>query len=386
MPRCGCAGGSACACSFSVLDTDTIDLTLIGNGSIGNPYTISADLIPNPGQPLYITVAAANTAEPFRSSADFICDGTADQVEIQAAIDQAVSLTVLPRVLLFPGSYAVSTSMDTKGVSIFGQNPLNTFGGDVIITASVGVRVFDNQTGPLLIENLLIFASGAAVLFVDASGGSVIRGCGIVGGDGAGDDAHCAVFEGLTTSAVIIESGFNRGGGAGVGYGVVIRDTFSRIDITHCTFEEGFALLNCSIGGGIVTNNNFRFSDVPDSIHIEDSERIIISNNYLHGSRREGIVLIDSSFNQIFNNSIRYQVAQNSILEDGIRLSGNSDQNMIQGNYIRATGGFGRHGINIEAATCNDNMVTNNDLFLSGAGTSINDAGTATITAAGNRL
>jgi len=44
MARCGCTTG-LCACQIGVADTDTVDMSVTGNGVPDTPYTLSADVI-----------------------------------------------------------------------------------------------------------------------------------------------------------------------------------------------------------------------------------------------------------------------------------------------------------------------------------------------------
>jgi hypothetical protein len=62
-------------------------------------------------------------------------------------------------------------------------------------------------------------------------------------------------------------------------------------------------------------------------------------------------------------------------------VAGDSDYNNIQGNTCRAGALVKkpRYGINISTATCDGNLITNNDLYDDGFGTApLNDAGTLT--------
>lgn len=71
----------------------------------------------------------------------------------------------------------------------------------------------------------------------------------------------------------------------------------------------------------------------------------------------------------------------------GILLEATCDRANVQGNTVRkaAAGNATKYGIEVVAGAT-DNYVTNNDLKNSGATASFFDAGTGTITAAGNRL
>jgi len=58
-----------------------------------------------------------------------------------------------------------------------------------------------------------------------------------------------------------------------------------------------------------------------------------------------------------------------------------NDYNNILINTVRiGAGNTHRYGIRINAATCDDNLVRNNDLYNAGGTANLSDAGTNTIT------
>ena len=70
----------------------------------------------------YIVVAASNSSTDFRTSANYLCDGTADQTEINAAITALGSSG--GTVYLCPGSYYTSAT-----IAITSQNGVFLQGG-----------------------------------------------------------------------------------------------------------------------------------------------------------------------------------------------------------------------------------------------------------------
>lgn len=72
---------------------------------------------------------------------------------------------------------------------------------------------------------------------------------------------------------------------------------------------------------------------------------------------------------------------------DGISIDADSDTNNVQGNTVRGKVSSTqlRYGIRVNNANCDDNLVTNNDLKNAGATANFSDAGTGTVTTAGNR-
>lgn len=91
----------------------------------------------------------------------------------------------------------------------------------------------------------------------------------------------------------------------------------------------------------------------------------------------------DSTVTYIKNDIVVY-----GALNDNIYIADNSNSNVIQGNICRKGEytNLPRYGIRINSADCDNNMVTNNDLYNSGVSASFSDAGTSTSTTAGNRL
>jgi len=83
----------------------------------------------NPGIPL--VVAASNASAKSKASADYICDGTDDQVEIQAAIDRSAAQSGIP-IKLTEGLFTCSASSTLKsGVEIEGVIPTIADQGEI---------------------------------------------------------------------------------------------------------------------------------------------------------------------------------------------------------------------------------------------------------------
>jgi len=104
-------------------------------------------------------------------------------------------------------------------------------------------------------------------------------------------------------------------------------------------------------------------------------------------STQWGIFLASSSNNTIIGNTLTENSQSANNAYDDIYLE-SSDYNNIQTNTCRAGDltNKPRYGINISNAACDGNLVTNNDIYNDGFGTgSFNDAGTGTVTVAGNR-
>lgn len=75
---------------------------------------------PSGKRPPYVVVAASDTPDFLKKSADYICDGTDDQVEIQQAINELASSG--GTVVLLPGEYNIydDISINSENISIYG--------------------------------------------------------------------------------------------------------------------------------------------------------------------------------------------------------------------------------------------------------------------------
>lgn len=107
-----------------------------------------------------------------------------------------------------------------------------------------------------------------------------------------------------------------------------------------------------------------------------------INGNYINGCDFHGIevtALVDS----MIHDNLIYEIGQaTTATYDGIFVDINCDRNSIQGNLIRSASvsPVHRYGINISAASDDDNWVGWNDLLNAGPTADFNDAGTNTRT------
>lgn len=96
-----------------------------------------------------ITVAASNSPAWMKAAADYVCDGTSDNVEWQAAIDDAQSHPAdrKPAIFVLPGDYHWSAGITTGAASIIGvgggTKPANVFwnGPNFTVTPMNAVEV-----------------------------------------------------------------------------------------------------------------------------------------------------------------------------------------------------------------------------------------------------
>lgn len=180
-----CSGCSAnCGCSLTVSNPDpSLTLTLLGDGSAANQWILSGVASGGGGgscnQKTVYTVATVGTTlsgvfgldvatpEPFRSCADFIGDGVNDNVAIQAAFDAAAPVspgTPADKVLLLPGFFRLTATMDLKGVGLSGTRTTSS----VLVPASAFGRIFSNTgfNGSLNDFSLLSVSTGLGLSLI----------------------------------------------------------------------------------------------------------------------------------------------------------------------------------------------------------------------------
>ncbi len=327
-----------------------------------------------------VFVAASDARQKSIDNADFVCDGTDDQVEIQAAIDL---LTVGGRVLLSEGAFSIAAPSSgaaitlTRGVSLQGLGSGLAGAGTILTQLGTGgaanVRLL-RLLGDSLINNLRIVTLG------DVDGILV-------------QDLHCTIeycaIEPLNGHGIDMQEGDvtirnNRISVGGAGHGIfsdgLAGERHVVIDGNLLLGATGYGIRFDGAGVPLratIVNNNFDCG-TGGGIYLDDASDSMVANNLIRsaGSTLHGVRLTDASGVVIANNRIVDSVGSNT--NDGIFLDGNSDNNLITGNKIDGDASL-RYGINVSAAACDDNAVSGN--YLSGTfGTAeFNDAGTGTL-------
>lgn len=182
-------------------------------------------------------------------------------------------------------------------------------------------------------------------------------------------------------------------------------------NVAYGNTVSGFELLGIQYSS---VTGNVSHSNTENGILLRDTGGIdpfavTVSDNSVFKNTLEGIYFFNVSFCKADNNQAiengdngiyvyvgdDCSVCGNSCVKNsdggagdaGIRIRV-SDRCNVQGNTCRAqVGGVGTqsHGIWISSASCDDTLVTNNDCKGGGTANDILDAGTNTVTAAGNR-
>jgi parallel beta-helix repeat protein len=316
--------------------------SLDGSGKV--PSTQLA-ITPSP-RSVTLVVSASNSSASGKASADYVCDGVSDEVEINNAINALP--TAGGRVVLLEGLFTISTSIVPKSnTSLEGQG-----NGTVITlpngfaTANFGVIKNSNVSGSgdigIYILNLKIDGNK-----VNATGGSQ----------------------------------------SGISLNKALRSTVQNVTVENMKSHGIYVSTNGVVGYNLITGNHV-FNCTQYGIGLGSAANNVITDNIVQGTGLHGINIIDSSNNMIKGNMVLDSSQTTNVASDNISLSGASNTNSIQGNTCRqgALTNKPRYGINVSASTCTGNMVTNNDLTTGGTTGAFSDVGTSTVTTSGNKL
>jgi parallel beta-helix repeat protein len=379
-----------------------------------------------------VVIAPSDSSQLSKDKADFECPGTDDTFLFQQAVDLAAG----GRLLITEGTVQLTRPIVVPQFTKL--EGMGQFGTNLRFSGPTATTILDAGTGSVLTDFQITFASTSEVGIDAAENVAVQRvaffdaGLSATGVLVTGD--HVSVVECWSEMAYLVR--------AVVDFeGVVVannRIPTGSIDmgdplgwiVTGNMIENGDifggAASRSIIGHNQIINylgNVFGFSDAAESCVIQGnvieapggaeltlgsgSSFCSVAGNVLGISTDIGINLISAASCSVVGNvlnypgehGIRLSASSDCVIEgnlvfgpgqnsnntfDGIFLEGNSDRNHVTGNRVLSDPlAFvaARYGINVSAATCNDNVVVNNYLGVDAAyGTNaLNDAGTATM-------
>lgn len=384
-----------------------------------------------------LSVAASDAPSMLRNRADFVCDGSGDEVQIQAAIDALPTQGGV--ISLTSGTFNIDAVVNVNKAGMIlrgaGKALNSTTGGTQIKRTTAGAfYVFDCTARMPVFEDLAIInLSGVAatvelVRFTTGCVTPFMRRCNIdndVSTEGA-------LLLGVNTT-LSLEQCFVGGGDDAI---QMTTGTLEAIDTTirsssawcidatsgvirllRCDLQAGAGGLRFTTSGYLYAFNNkiVAFGDDAVQVITSASAECVVLNNYLsadvggdglsvdataggspvriqdnhvNGAGQNGIKLTAVEDGLIQGNKIDFAGSQTDDTYSGIILVSACDRNSVVGNHVRTTTANKlKYGIRIDNANCDDNLVTNN--LLKGAsktgGNEFVDAGTGT-TAADNKI
>lgn len=106
---------------------------------------------------------------------------------------------------------------------------------------------------------------------------------------------------------------------------------------------------------------------------------VVTGNTVLEPGEQHAIQIVDCHKGSVHHNTVTKVGGVTANTYDGIILSGDSDDNLIDHNVIITASSKLRNGINVSAASCNINKVVGNNLGSGYGNVPIADSGTGTI-------
>ena len=385
-------------------------------------------------------VAASNSLD--KSRADYVCDGTADQEEINTAIAALGAAGGV--VLLLEGAYSITGSINlASNVALVGQGPGTVLRIPDGFNADLNV-IYGSSVSGVLVENLRIDGNKANQgagsmngIYLSSATYSEVRGCWVenmtnhgiclfyysntntVAGNTCRGNGNCGIYL-YASSNNVVAANSCRGNGYGIYFdhsdnNVVVANS-CRGNSSHGIFfftggnstiagnscwENGNGISLRYAGSNIVSGNSCHGNG--NGIYLYDSDNNTFSGNsccgnsshgiHLHsscgyntfsgnsccGNGSHGIYLESSCNNNIFaGNSVLGNSKSSDNSYDGIHAYWFCHYNLISGNIVRHQDSQ-RYGINISHSNSNGNLVHGNDLYQAGKTADFNDAGTGTI-------
>jgi len=278
-----------------------------------------------------ILVAASDAPDVIKNTANYICDGTADDVEIQAAI--TATPTAGGNIVLSPGTFNISARVD------FGSHTDLAFTGQgwssiLKLTANTDTQVLGSSAGckRITIKNLTIDGNRS-----NQAAGTTRQGIRFVS----------AVAQDIWIDHVYIHDTYNHG----------ISLSCIKVNISNCLLDscgigptpgDGGIILNSTSDSCIISGCEIRNSGA-DGIS-NQGNRHTISSNKSHDNQDTGINL--AGFGHICTNNetyLNYNCGINSGAGDNLLISNNISYANGRGTGVNTT----HAGIRIRDHTIN---------------------------------
>lgn len=267
-------------------------------------------------------VVGTSTSGATVTTCDFLCDGTADDVEINAAIQQAKALNL--DVLLLNGTYNIASTITINAVSLVGLSKGNVLLNRTSVSFDYLVNISNNAVlSDLIIQsNFGIQSETCAEIYVFNTGiiqNVVLFGYPNIGILTNGD----ASSPGGSYGTIVLNNVSASGGPNASNSFQIIKCTSNPTAsyIKNCTFDKTAQIISCGGGPYGMTISNCIF----ESLDIINSEMCIVSGCTFSGN----ISVSQSGSFKCASNLINSNIFYTS---NGITLSVGTQNNVVTGN------------------------------------------------------
>jgi len=371
----------------------TISTNITTDGNV----TVTGNLIAKTGSTATFLVAANDASTRVKNQADYVADGTADDVQIQAAID------ALPagggRVVLSEGTFNIATAIKyTSYITIQGQGYGWQTNGATILKPSADINIFDNT------DNVTKYAPAFIGFTIDGDGVNRASGIGIrlwrvrwglirdvqiyrtkdqgiLIDDDNTQPSESRGVENRISNVMLYQTGDDsielvaNGSSDNLFENITIRESQ----------EHGLRLStggNQFIGCHIYASGDTTWEDngaVGDGVIMGGNQNLFLNcqveSNALHGFLLSGATRNIFQGNSVFNNNRDGGATRYAFI-----LTNNSDFNLIEGNFLTDVQGTPtQSGISLAAGNDNNSLLDNIIEIIAAGGTTIGNSGSGNI-------
>lgn len=359
-------------------------------------------------------VAANNALDRSRAQADFLCDGIADDVQINEALN-ALPAGVEGRVVLSEGTFNIVNPIviPANNITVRGQGRSTFIDGDGLATGEHGIVIsgvtsccikklaiqtengggktchcifVEDGANNFEIEYVTIVNSDSDGIHIE--GTSILFGyihnCHIEGADDYGIQVNPAAAN-FIYRLHIVGCDITATGISGIYFAGRCHYALLEGNIVFLTGLEGIQILTSHHS---TINNNISYQNTQDGISITSTDHCSANNNICYNNTRHGISLNNSDECILEGNICTLNDSGDTATYNGIYLNNTSTDNLLTGNHCCNNHNYGiacygarnnivgnfchendQHGIHIAAAECsiNGNYVYHNS--VDGAGT-----------------
>ncbi len=298
-----------------------------------------------------IVVAASNSPQDVQTTADYLCDGTEDEVEIQAAINSLGSAGGV--VKLAVGTYNTAARIDLDdNVEIVGSG-WNT----IIDAANFDDRVIRaEQKSQVAVKNLKVDFTSREIdtaspqaLYFNESDNISVEWVWVIGyGDGsyAKGSGDCITFR--KSDDILVDNCRVQGGwhnlmlNSGCKDAVINNIVSKYAGVEHVLTEWAYDSTHDGTRGERITINNVVGDGAGQhGIYVADHNNVTISNCTIRNTRGDGLKLLYTD-NVTVNNFINHNTASN----DSLRIEDTATKVSISNSQFLdpdSTGTYGAH-------------------------------------------
>ncbi len=336
-------------------DTTTKQLLVYSNGKWQSDRSTSTKI-----------VAASNSSQALKDGADYVADGTADDIEINAALTAATG----GKVYLAEGTYTIAAS-----ISVPNNTTLSGAGSGTVITIPNGVNATFTA-----VTNTTTGGNGTGVVIQD------LKLDGNKAGQGAGNYGMYGItFNGMGSgtlpggkiSNVSVVNWYGNGAFLWTYAGIYIaagqRNTISNV-VVHGNTNNGINITGTynTVTGSDFTGNNYGIHLVANNntvtgnsasantaigIYLETASQNTVSGNVATANTNQNIYLLNSSSNTVSGNQ-----ALGSSSSDGIGIASTSTYNIVSSNIVQANSAGGIY----LGSPATNNTITGNKIHNNG--------------------